>query len=413
VEVVHARCCGLDVHKRTVVACRVVPGAGGQPARQVRTFGTMTADLEALADWLADGGVTHVGMESTGVYWQPVWNVLEERGFQLVLANARHVKAVPGRKTDVRDSEWLAELLRHGLLKPSFVPTRAERERRELVRYRAALVQERTAEANRLQKTLEGANVKLASVASDVLGTSGRAMLEALVGGADDPGALAELARGRLRDKREALQRALAGRFGPHQRFLVAQQLAHIDALDEQLARLDAEIEARLRPFEADVALLDGIPGVGRRTAQVLLAEVGADPRRFGSAARLASWAGLCPGNRESAGKQRSGRTRKGNRALRAALVEAARAAGRTETALGALYRRLARRIGANKAAVAVAHALLRLAYLLLTRRQPYQDRPAAPPDPKRRAAAIRHHLGRLRELGVTLPSVELTDPAA
>jgi transposase len=412
-EVLYARCAGVDVHKRTAVVCRVIGGADSAVERQVRTFGTLTDELERLADWLAEAQVTHVAMESTGVYWQPIWNILEERGFQPLLANARHIKAVPGRKTDVRDCEWIAELLRHGLLRPSFVPTRPERERRELVRYRAALIRERSAEVNRLHKTLEGANIKLASVASDPVGVSGRRMLEALVAGRTDAAALADLALGRLRDKLPDLERALSGRFGPHQRFLVAQQLVHLDALEAQIARVSTEIEAQARPFEARSVLLDSIPGVGQRTAEVILAELGTDLERFGSAAQLASWAALCPGNRESAGKQKSGRTRQGNRPLRTALVEAARAAGRTKTALGALYQRLARRIGANKAAVAVAHAILRLVYVLLTRNELYHDRPAAPPDPRRQAAAIRHHLQRLQELGATIPTVEVPLPAA
>jgi transposase len=388
-------------------------GANGSPDKQIRTFRTLTDELERLADWLTEAGVSHVAMESSGVYWQPIWNVLEERGFTLLLANARHIKAVPGRKTDVRDSEWIADLLRHGLLKPSFVPARPERERRELVRYRAVLIQERTTAVNRLHKTLEAANIKLTSVASNALGVSGRAMLELLVAGSTDAAALAALARGRLRDKRSDLERALHGRFGPHQRFLVAQHLLHIDALDEQIAQLSAEIEARLHPFEPEIARLDTIPGVGRRTAEIILAEIGTDMDRFGSAAQLASWAALCPGNRESAGKQRSGRTRQGNRWLRAALTEAAKAAGRTETFLGARYQRLTRRIGANKATIAIAHAILRIVYALLRHADVYRDQPPQPPSPARQAAAIRYHLQRLQELGAAIPLVEVTPPAA
>jgi transposase len=414
-DVLHARCAGLDVHKRTVVACRLVSGeAGGVDARVAR-FGTTSAELERLADWLDEAAVSHVGMESTGVYWQPIWNVLEERGFALVLANARHMRAVPGRKTDVRDCQWIAELLRHGLLPASFVPAREQRQRRALERYRTELVRERSAEANRLQKTLEGANIKLASVASDVLGKSGRAMPEALVRGHTQPELLASLAQGRLRDKQAELEQALRGRFGPHERFLVAQQLRHIDMLDELIERVSAELAAQLRPFDEALARLDSIPGVGRRTAEVLLAELGPDLGRFGSPARLASWAALCPGNRESAGKQRSGRTRQGNRAIRAALCEAAKAAGRTRTALGERYRRLARRIGANKAALAVAHAILRLAYALLTRRQSYQEPPEPPAPavpPRRRAATIRYHLRRLQQLGACVDATAVALPS-
>jgi transposase len=412
-DVLHERCCGLDIHKRTVVACRIVPGPAGRPAKEVRTFGTMSADLLELADWLAEGGVTHVGMESTGVYWQPIWNVLEEREFALVLANARHIKAVPGRKTDVRDCEWIADLLRHGLLPASLVPDRAGRERRELTRYRTSLVQERSAEANRLQKTLEGANIKLAAVASDVLGASGRAMLMALVGGTTDPDVVAELARGQLRDKLPALQRALAGRFGPHQRFLVAQQLAHIDALDRLIGQLDAELQERLRPFEAALALLDTIPGVGRRTAEILVAELGPDMRRFPSARHLASWAGLCPGNHQSAGKRTSGRTRKGSKWLRSALVEAAQAAGRTkDTYLGAQHRRWAARLGKRKAAVATGHAILQVAYYLLARNIPYHDLGLAYFEQRNRAALERTLVRRLEALGNTV-TLQPQTPAA
>jgi transposase len=372
-EVVHERCCGLDIHKKVIVACSVVPGASGQPRKQVRSFGTMSDDLQRLSDWLVDQGVTHVAMESTGSYWKPVFNVLEER-FELLLVNAQHLKAVPGRKTDVKDAEWIADLLRHGLLKPSFVPDRARRELRELVRYRTSLIQERTAAANRLHKVLEGANVKLASVASDILGRSGREMLEALVAGETNPAAMAELARGRMRDKRATLERALAGRFGPHQRFLVAEVLAHIDFLDETIERLSAEIGEREHPFEAVLDRLDTIPGVGRRTAEIIVAEVGPDVRRFPSPGHLASWAGLCPGQDESAGKRRSGKTRKGNRWLRGAMVEAAHSATRTKTYLAAQFRRLATRRGPKKAMVAVAHTLLVIAYHLLVHDHPFED---------------------------------------
>jgi transposase len=330
-DVVYERCCGLDVHKRTVVACLLTPGPAGQPRKEVRTFGTMTDDLRQLAAWLADEAVDAVAMESTGVFWKPIWNQLEDAPFELVLANAQHIKQVPGRKTDVKDAEWIADLLRHGLIRASFVPDRAQRELRELTRYRTALVQERVAEVNRLQKVLEGANVKLPSVASNVVGVSGRAMLERLVAGETDAAALADLARGRLRQKLPQLERALAGRFGPHQRFLVAQQLAHLDALDELIGRVSEEIAARLRACEAVLRRLDTIPGVGRQAAEVLVAEVGPDARRFPTAGHLASWAGMCPGHHESAGRRRSGRTRKGSPWLRATLIQLAHAAARTK----------------------------------------------------------------------------------
>jgi transposase len=399
-EPLYERCCGLDVHKRTVVACVVVPGTGRQVRREVRTFGTMTDSLLALADWLTGHGVTHVALESTGVYWRPIWNVLEGQA-TLLLVNPRHVKQVPGRKTDVRDCEWLADLLRHGLLKASFVPDRPQRELRELTRYRTSLVRERAAEANRVQKTLEGANLKLGDVASDPLGVSGRRMLAALIGGATDPAALADLALGQLRAKLPQLERALAGRVGAHQRFLLAHQLAHLDSLDELIERLSAEIAERLRPVEALVARLDAIPGVGRRTAEVLVAEVGTDPSRFPSAAHLASWAGMCPGNHESAGKRASGKTRKGNRWLRTALVEAAHAAGRTKhTYFAAHYRRLVARRGVKKAVVAVGHSILTVVYHLLTRPEPYQDLGATYLDGRDRERLQRRLVGRLETLG-------------
>jgi transposase len=374
-DVVNPVCCGLDIHQARISACLLRTGPDGQVQKELRSFGTMTRDLEQLAAWLEVAGCPIVAMESTGVYWQPIWNILEAR-LELLLVNARHVKAVPGRKTDVRDSEWLAELLRHGLLRGSFVPDREQRELRELSRYRTALIRLRVDEVNRLQKTLESANLKLASVASSVVGVSAREMLRRLM--ADDgatPAALAELARGRLREKIPALQEALRGTLGAHHRFLIPQILSTIELLEAQIATLDQEIEARQRPFAEAVEHLDTIPGIGRRTAETLVAEVGTDLSRFPDAAHLVSWAGLCPGNHESAGKRLSGRTRKGNPALRSALVEAAQAAGRTQQSyLGAQYRRLARRRGAKKAAVAVAHTILVIAYHVLTRAEAYQD---------------------------------------
>jgi transposase len=400
-DIVYPRCCGLDIHKKSVVACVIVSGMNEPARRTVRTFGTMTADLLALSDWLAAEGVTHVAMESTGPYWKPVWNVLEG-SLTLVLANAHHIKAVPGRKTDVKDAEWIAELLRHGLIQGSFVPDRDGRELRELTRYRTSLVQERTAVVNRLQKTLEGANIKLASVVSDVLGKSGRQMLDALVAGETDAAALAQLAQGRLRQKCQALEQALTGRMAAHQRFLVAQQLAHIDFLDEAIARVSTEIEERLRPAErAAVERLDTIPGVGRLTAEVLIAEIGADVTRFPTARHLASWAGMCPGNRESAGKRLSGKTRKGSKWLRTALVEAAHAVGRSKTTyLGAQYRRLLPRRGKKKAAVAVGHSILVIAYHMLTRQTSYTDLGPQYFDERDRTAVEKRLVRRLEALG-------------
>jgi transposase len=373
-DILYARCCGLDLHKRSVTACRIVPGREEQPVKEVRTFGTMTTDLLALGDWLEAGGVTHVAMESTGVYWKPVWNLFEDR-FTLLLVNAAHVKVVPGRKRDVGDAQWLAELLRHGLLPPSFVPDRPARELRELTRYRSALVHQRTAEVNRLQKTLEGANIKLASVVSDVTGVSARQMLGELVTGQEDPTALAELAQGALRRKRADLERALTGRMSAHQRFMIAQHLSLIDALDEQIAAVGAEIAERLRPFEAELAVLDSIPGIGRWSAEVILAEIGPDMRRFPTAGHLASWAGMCPGHDESAGKRRSGKTRRGSPWLRVTLTEAAYAAGRgKDPSLAGRYHRLLVRRGKKKAAVAVGRTILELCHQVLSSGQLYDD---------------------------------------
>jgi transposase len=367
------RCCGLDVHKKTVAACVRVPGQAGARAQHVRTFGTTAAELLTLRDWLEAHGVTQVAMESTGVYWKPIFYVLEE-AFTCVLANAAHIAQVPGRKTDVKDCAWIAQLLEHGLIRASFVPPPPLRELRDLTRYRKALIQDRSRAANRLHKVLEDAGIKLAGVATDVLGVSGRAMLTALVQGTTDPDLLAELARGTLRRKLPALRQALAGRFRPHHGFLVGQLLAHLDYLDEAIATLSTQIEVAIAPFAVMVTRLDSIPGVSQRTAEVLIAEIGVDMRVFPTAGHLASWAGLCPGNNESAGKHRAGRTRSGNRWLRMTLVEAALAASRTSTALGARYRRVMRHRGHHKAVIAVAHAMLVIAYHLLSRETTYHE---------------------------------------
>jgi transposase len=342
-------------------------------------------------------------MESTGVYWKPIYNLLEG-SFTLLLANARHSKAVPGRKTDVRDCEWIADLLRHGLVQASFVPDRAQRELRDLTRYRTSLVQERTAEANRLQKTLEGANIKLASVATDILGTSGRLMLTGLVAGTTDAKSLAHLAKGRLREKLPQLELALRGSFDTHERFMVARQLAHIDFLDESIDRVSAEVAARLQPLQAELDRLDTIPGVGRYVAEALVAEIGTDMSRFPTAGHLASWAGMCPGNRESAGKRLSGKTRKGSPWLRALLVQAAHAAGRNkQTYLAAQYRRLTARRGKKRAAVAVGHSILSIAYQILKAGTVYDDLGPAFFDARQRAHAEHSLVRRLEALGYTV----------
>lgn len=411
-DVLYARCAGLDVHKKTIVACLLTPGPRGQSIKTVRTFGTMTADLLMLREWLSAAGCTHAAMESTGVYWKPIWNALEG-SLTLLLVNAQHMKAVPGRKTDVKDAQWIAELLQHGLLTGSFVPDQTQRELRELTRYRTAIVRERADEVNRLQKVLEGANIKLASVATDIMGISGRAMLEGLIAGTTESAVLADLARGRMRKKVAELEQALVGHFGPHQRFLVAQQLAHIDRLDATIEQVSAEIAKRLLPYEAELRRLETIPGVGRRIAEIIIAELGANLARFPTARHLASWAGLCPGNQESAGKRYTGKTRKGDPWLREALVEAALSAGRTkDTYLAAQYRRLAARRGKKTAAVAGAHTLLVVVYHLLTRGQDYVDLGSTYFDERDRQAVQRQLVRRLEALGLKV-TIEPTTPAA
>lgn len=405
-QVVHERCCGLDVHKKTVVASVITP-----TGRETRTFGTMTADLFALADWLEDESVTHVAMESTGVFWKPVYNVLEERPFDLLVVNAQHIKAVPGRKTDVKDAEWIADLLRHGLVRASRIPDRAERELQELVRYRKSLIRERAAEVNRIQKVLEGANIKLASVAANVVGQSGRAMIEALIAGTTDPKVMAAMARGRMQSKRSMLEQALLGVVGTHQRMVLTTQLRHIDFLDQQIEELSNEIEERLHPFAEALERLQTIPGVGRRTAEAVVAEIGTNMDRFPTAGHLASWAGVCPGQNESAGKRKTGRTRKGSPWLREALVEAARAAARARrTYLSAQYHRIAARRGANRGAVAVAHTILIIIYHLLNYGGIYEDLGPNYFDERDKTATVKRAVARITRLGY---EVTLTPKAA
>jgi transposase len=401
-EVIYERCCGLDVHKKKVVACVITP-----EGKEVRTFGTMTEDLLGLAEWLKKWRVTHLAMESTGVYWKPIYNLLEG-DFSLVLGNANHIKNVPGRKTDVKDAEWIANLLRHGLIRGSFVPERAQRELRELLRYRTSLTQEATREVNRIQKVLEGANIKLGDVASDVLGASGRAMLEAIAQGVDDPKALADLAKGRLRDKLPALEKALNGLIGPHQRMLIQCQLRHLTFLDQEMARLDKEVAERMDPFDESIQNVDKVPGIGIRTAQAILGEIGLDMQRFPTAAHLASWAGVSPGNNMSAGKRKSGRTTRGNRWLRSALVQAARGAVRTSgTYLSAQYHRLAARRGDKRAIIAVAHSILVIIYNMLSQKSTYQDLGTEYFDKRDPQAIIRRTIRRLERMGFDVTVAE------
>jgi transposase len=426
-EVIYSRCAGLDVHKKTVVACRMHTKANGHKEVEKRTFGTTTGELLALLAWLQAGGCTHVAMESTGVYWKPVYNILEDH-VEVLLVNARHVKNVPGRKTDVSDAEWLADLLRHGLLRASFVPPREQRHLRDLTRQRSKLVTERAAVVNRLQKVLEDANIKLGSVASDVMGVSGRAMLEAMIQGQADPTTMAELARGRLRNKREALTQALTGRVQDHHRFLLEQHLIHIDFLDEQIELLSRQIAVQIdrmsempeyqvpaaatdgsaseeQPapltYARAIELLDTIPGIDRWLAEVTVAEMGIDMSRFPADKHLASWAGVAPGNNESAGKRRSGKTPPGNQALRKGLVQGAHGASRTKNSyLKAKYHRIAARRGKKRATVAVAHSILVSAYHMLVRQEPYRDLGDNYFDEHRREFVANHLVRRLEKLG-------------
>jgi transposase len=399
-EAVVERCAGLDVHQGTVVVCVLLGAAGRKPRKEVRTFATVTADLVALRDWLKDLGVTHVGMESTGIYWKPVYAILEGH-FELIVGNAHHIKAVPGRKTDVKDAEWIADLVRHGLVRASFVPPPAIRELRDLVRLRRSLSEGLTTERNRTLKLLETANIKLASVASEVFGVSGLAMLRALVGNAATPEQMADLARGKLRRKLTPLARALEGRLTEHHRFVLALHLRRMAAIEADLAALDARIEAQIEPFRGQRALLRQIPGVDDRVAATIIAEIGVDMSVFGNAMRLASWAGVCPGNYESAGKQRRGTTRRGNVHLKTALVTAAIGASRRK---GSYYKdkyhRLKARRGYLRAAVAIAHKILVAAYHMLASGAPFRDLGEAFLDQQARRRTTTNLVRRLNTLG-------------
>jgi transposase len=399
-DVTVERCVGLDVHKATLTACLRLPGPGRERLQVIQTFGTTTPDLLVLRDWLAAHQVTDVAMESTGVYWKPVYYTLED-AFRVLLVNAAHMANVPGRKTDVADCAWIGQLLECGLLRGSFVPPPAIRELRDLTRYRKALIQDRTREANRLHKFLEDAGLKLASVATDVLGASGRAMLTALVAGTTDPAVLADLARGRLRAKLPALRQALTGRFRGHHAFLLTQLLAHLDYLDEMIGALSGKIEGHLAPFAEPAARLQTILGVKQRTGEALVAEIGVDMTRFPTAGHLAGWAGLCPGNNQTAGKGRRGRARKGDRWLKATLVEASLAAIRVKgSRFGALYRRICRRAGHNVAIVAVAHAILEIAWHLLRKGTTYHELGADYLDRRDKERTTQQYVRLLEKLG-------------
>jgi transposase len=435
-EVIYARCAGLDVHKKTVVGCVIHTKKNGHKEQAKRTFGTTTEELQEMLAWLQEWNCTHVAMESTSVYWKPIYNILEGH-LELLLVNARHVKNVPGRKTDISDAEWLADLLRHGLLRGSFVPPREQRNLRDLTRQRSKLVEERTRQVNRLHKVLEDANIKLTSVATDVMGVSGRAMLAELIKGQADPAAMAELARGRMRSKREALTKALTGRVKEHHRFLLEQHLIHIDFLDEQVELFSRQIETQIDRMSAmpeyqvpvpnsdetgsqrsqepltyahAIELLDTIPGINRWLAEALVAEMGIDMSRFATEKHLASWSGVAPGNNESGGKRRSGKTPPGNRYLRKGLVRAAHGASRKKnTYLKSKYHRIAARRGKKRAVVAVGHSILVSAYHMLSRNEPYRDLGGDYFDQFKREHVANHLVRRLEKLGF---QVSVTDQA-
>jgi transposase len=400
-ESIFSVCAGLDVHKMTVVACVRRRDGSGKTRSQTRTFGTTTGELLALSEWLSGSGVTHVAMESTGVYWKPIWNILEGQ-FEILLVNAQHIKQVPGRKTDVKDAEWIAQLLQHGLLRGSFVPPRAQRELRELTRQRRKLIQANAAVRNRIQKVLEDANIKLSSVATDVLGVSGRAMLERMIAGETEPAVMAQQARGRLRRKLPELEQALRGRMTEHHRFLLRLLLDDLTGREALVARLTERIQSVMSEATREaVKRLTTIPGIDDRSAEAIVAEIGAELTVFASAAQMASWAGMCSGNDESAGKRRSGKTTKGNRWLREMLVQSAWAASRTkDTYLAAQFRRLMSRRGTKRAAVAVAHSLLVVIYHLLKRKTIYSELGADYFDRLNQTRLTRGLVRRLEQLG-------------
>jgi transposase len=411
VETMIACCCGLDVHKAQLTAC-VRMLREGKLVELIETFGATTPDLLALRDWLKAHGVTHVAMESTGVYWKSPYYMLEDE-FEVLLVNAAHIKHVPGRKTDTIDAQWIAQLLACGLLRGSFVPPKPIRRLRDLTRYRKALIEERSRAVNRLHKLLEDAGIKLACVATDVMGVSGRAMMRALINGQADPEALSELAKGKLRVKLPELRKALHGRFEDHHAFLLERMLAHIEELEDDIEALCARIEEETRPFEPAVELLRSIPGVERRAAEVIIAEIGTDMSVFPTAAHLASWAGICPGQNESAGKRKSAKTRKGSKWLRKTLTESARAAARTrESYLAERYRRLAARRGDKKAIVAICHEILTVAYHMLQTGELYREQGADTLRQHDQDRIRRRAISQLEKLGHKVILQELPEAA-
>jgi len=399
-ENIFLRCAGLDVHKASVEACvrRIEPS--GRLHQQTRHWGTMTRDILMMADWMAAQGVTHVAMESTGVYWKPIFNILEDR-FKVLLVNARHLKQVPGRKSDIRDCQWIAQLLQHGLLKGSFIPPLPQRELRDLTRHRTQLVEEKTRTSNRIEKVLEDANIKLGSVASEVMGVSSRAMIQALLEGEKDPAQIADLARRSLRGKIPELQKALEGHLTEHHRFLLRLLWKELTQQEALIAELEAKIEERTRAFAPEIERLDAVPGVDRRVAEVVLAELGGDMRPFPTHRHLSAWAGMCPGNEESAGKRRKRRITPGNRWLKRTLVQAAWAASHTKNSyLASQYRRLVGRRGKKRALIAVGHSILVILYYLLKEGRQYADLGTDFFDRLEPQRLTRYYIKRLQNLG-------------
>ncbi|PEJ56781.1 IS110 family transposase [Bacillus sp. AFS002410] len=404
-EVIIERVCGMDVHKDNITACIMTPGG-----KEIQTFSTKTIFLIKLMDWIRSHGCTHVAMESTGVYWKPIVNLIEAEELEFFVVNAQHMKAVPGRKTDVKDAEWIAQLLRHGLLTASYVPDRNQRELRELVRYRRSIIEERSRQLNRIQKVLEGANIKLGSVVSDIMGVSAKEMLNAIADGEEDPTKLAGMARRSLKRKKDELELALRGYVNPHQRMLLKTILTHIDFLTEQIEKLDSEVTQRVSSYQEDIERLDSIPGIATRMAEQILAEIGTDlENQFGSAPRLCSWAALVPGHNESAGKRKSTKSKKGNKYLKSALTEAAHSVGASKNYLGAMYRRTAARKGRKRAGIVVAHAMLRIAYYLLTRKEMYRDLGEDYFDKQKEASMVRYSVRRLEKLGYSVSIEEVS----
>lgn len=405
-EVIIERACGMDVHKDSITACIITP-----KGKEIQTFSTKTVFLLQLIDWIKEHGCTHVAMESTGVFWKPIVNLLEAENIEFLVVNAQHMRAVPGRKTDVKDAEWIAKLLRHGLLKASFIPDRNQRELRELVRYRRSIIEERARQHNRIQKVLEGANIKLGSVVSDIMGVSSLDMLRAIADGENDPEKLASFARRSMKKKKSELELALRGYINPHQRLMLKTILVHIEFLSEQIELLNIEVTTRLSSHQEDIERLDSIPGIATRMAEQILAEVGTDvEKQFPSSAHLCSWAGLVPGHNESAGKRKSTNMKKGNKYLKSALIEAAHSVRGSKTYLGALYRRTASRKGKKRAGISVAHAILRITYYLLTRKEKYVDLGEDYFDKQKEQSIVRYSVRRLENLGY---NVTITEPNA